>query len=156
MPDALPTVEAVSQLAAPGRAAVETSNARLLGAVEKLEKRILELEHEPHPALAPENLPAEKPEKTETQSVQTNGKLPDAKSQDTMDREECIANLFSRRPVADERSEPEKALECFEVALRLYPEHAEALVKKGGALEKLGRLDEAIACYDHAIEADNA
>ena len=26
--------------------------------------------------------------------------------------------------------------------------------KKGGALEKLGQLDEAIACYDHAIEAD--
>jgi tetratricopeptide (TPR) repeat protein len=40
------------------------------------------------------------------------------------------------------------------VALGLEPEHAEALVKKGGALEKLGRTDEAIACYDRAIAAD--
>ena len=51
-------------------------------------------------------------------------------------------------------NEPQKALECFDVALGLHPKHAEALVKKGGALEKLGRLDEAIACYDQAIEAD--
>ena len=40
------------------------------------------------------------------------------------------------------------------MALGLHPQHAEALVKKGGALEKLGRLDEAIACYDQAIDAD--
>jgi tetratricopeptide (TPR) repeat protein len=29
-------------------------------------------------------------------------------------------------------------------------------VKKGGALEKLGRTDEAIKCYDRAIEANNS
>jgi len=38
----------------------------------------------------------------------------------------------------------------------LLPKHAEALVKKGGALEMLGRLDDAIACYDRAIEADSS
>ena len=42
------------------------------------------------------------------------------------------------------------------MALGLDPKHAEALVKKGGALEKLGRMDEAIACYDRAIEANNS
>ena len=42
------------------------------------------------------------------------------------------------------------------MALGLEPKHAEALVKKGGALEKLGRADEAIACYESAIEADGA
>ena len=52
-------------------------------------------------------------------------------------------------------NEPEKALECFDEALGLQPKHAEALVKKGGALEKLGRLDEAIACYDRALEAND-
>ena len=63
---------------------------------------------------------------------------------------------FDRGPVCclDRAQQPDKALECFEVALGLEPEHAEALVKKGGALEKLGRTDEAIACYDHAIAAD--
>ena len=52
--------------------------------------------------------------------------------------------------------DPEKALECFDLALGMEPKHAEALVKKGGALEKLGRTDEAIACYDRAIAANSA
>ena len=42
------------------------------------------------------------------------------------------------------------------MALAIQPQHAEALVKKAGALEKLDKLDEAVACYDRAIEADNS
>ena len=41
----LPMLESGAELASPARAAVELSNARLLGVVERLEKRILELEH---------------------------------------------------------------------------------------------------------------
>ena len=40
--------------------------------------------------------------------------------------------------------------------LTLQPEHAETLIKKGGVLEKLNRFDEAVTCYDRAIEADNS
>lgn len=141
--------EAVGQLAANGRAAVENSNLRLLGAVEKLEQRILQMERAARATLAEKN-PA--PEKI---SAHTNGN-DNSKTQDTLDREECIANLFSEGESLLNAGEPEKALECFEVALRLFPQHAEALVKKGGALEKLGRLDEAITCYDQAIQSDNA
>ena len=72
------------------------------------------------------------------------------------DREECVANLLAEGQKLIEAHEPEKALECFDMALAMQPKHAEALVKKGGALEKLDRLDEAIACYDRAIEADNS
>ncbi|HUB86760.1 MAG TPA: tetratricopeptide repeat protein, partial [Verrucomicrobiae bacterium] len=127
---------------APGRAAVESANMNLLGVVERLEKRILELEHNGHPALAAS---------TATAPKHTNGSASDA-----TDRDECIANLIAEGQSLLADNEPEKALECFEVALNLDPKHAEALVKKGGALEKMGRTDEAVACYDRAIEVNSA
>jgi tetratricopeptide (TPR) repeat protein len=140
---ALPVMETVGELAAPGRAAVESANTHLLGVVERLEKRILELEHTGRTALGEGAAPAAPGHK--------NGKSPAA-----TDRDECIANLLAEGQSQLGDNAPEKALECFDVALGLDPKHAEALVKKGGALEKLGRTDEAIACYDRAIEADAA
>jgi tetratricopeptide (TPR) repeat protein len=123
--------------------AVEQSNARLFGSVDRLEKRILELEQMARAPLAEKNLPGT--------SKDQNGA---AVSND--DREECVANLLAEGQKLIEAHAPEKALECFDMALAIQPQHAEALVKKGGALEKLDRLDEAIACYDRAIEADNS
>jgi tetratricopeptide (TPR) repeat protein len=127
-------------------AIVEQSNARLSGAVDLLQKRILELEQSIRAPLA-ENVPAA-----------TNGLHKQADSQNgspaANDRDECVANLLVEGQSLLDAQQPDKALECFEVALGLEPEHAEALVKKGGALEKLGRTDEAIACYDRAIAAD--
>jgi tetratricopeptide (TPR) repeat protein len=149
----MPLVEAANELAAPGRIAVETSNARLLGAVERLEKRILELEHgAPAPLAENGTAPATDTDTNDTPpfpAVETNGSSVDAN-----DREECVANLITEGQSLLSANEPQKALECFDVALQLQPRHAEALVKKGGALEKLGRLDDAIACYDRAIESD--
>ncbi len=122
-------------------AAVEQSNARLFGTVEHLERRILQLEQIGRAPLAEKNSSAQK---------KSNGTPPAA------DGEESVANLLSEGKLLVETGRPEKALECFDMALRLQPDHAEALVKKGGALEKLGRADEAIACYESAIEADGA
>ena len=45
-------------------------------------------------------------------------------------------------------------MEAFDQVLALDANHPEALVKKGAALERLRKLDEAIACYDRAIAAD--
>ncbi len=127
-------------------AAVEQSNARLSGAVDLLQKRILELEQSVRAPLA---------EKTPSA---TNGSHKHSDSKNGIsaanDRDECVANLLDEGQALLDAQQPDKALECFEVALGLEPEHAEALVKKGGALEKLGRTDEAIACYDRAIAAD--
>ena len=139
---ALPLVEATNELAAPARAAVESSNARLLGAVERLEKRISELEQTGHAPLPAPAAPS---------AVTDNGAPTDLN-----DRQECVANLITEGQSLLSANEPQKALECFDVALQLEPNHAEALVKKAGALEKLGRLDDAIACYDHAIESDKS
>lgn len=139
---ALPLVEAANELAAPARTAMELSNARLLGVVERLEKRVLELEQS---ARAPLTGPAA------SSSTGENGA-----SLEANDREECVANLITEGQSLLSANEPQKALECFEVALQLQPKHAEVLVKKGGALEMLGRLEDAVACYDRAIEADGS
>jgi tetratricopeptide (TPR) repeat protein len=147
---ALSSVNAVNEFAAPARAAVENSNARLLNVVDHLEKRILELEQATRVPLAETTSTAPKQNTVQNGTAQ-NGISPDAK-----DREECIANLLAEGQALLDASEPEKALECFDVALNLQSNHGEALVKKGGALEKLARLDEAIACYDRAIAANDS
>jgi tetratricopeptide (TPR) repeat protein len=137
----LPMLASDAESAAPARAAVELSNARLLGVVERLEKRILELEHTARAPLKESTSPA----------VNGQNGMPAVSN----DRDECVANLLAEGQSLVGANEPAKALECFNEALGLQPKHAEALVKKGGALEKLGRLDEAIACYDRAIEAND-
>jgi tetratricopeptide (TPR) repeat protein len=123
--------------------AVEQSNARLFGSVDRLEKRILELEQMARPPLPKKKLPVA-------------AELQNGAAVSNDDRDECVANLLIEGQKLAEANAPEKALECFDMALAIQPKHAEALVKKAGALEKLDRLDEAIACYDRAIEADNS
>jgi tetratricopeptide (TPR) repeat protein len=48
-----------------------------------------------------------------------------------------------------------EALACFEGVLELDPNHVDALVKKGKALEKLLRLPEALEAYDRALAIDD-
>ena len=121
-------------------ASVEQSNARLFNMVDQLEKRILELKQATRASL----------NETTSSAVHEPNGAPKVSN----DRDECVANLLAEGQSLLVANEPRKALECFDVALGLHPKHADALVKKGGALEKLGQLDEAIACYDRAIEVD--
>jgi hydroxyacylglutathione hydrolase len=55
---------------------------------------------------------------------------------------------------------PEKALECYNLALRLDPSNMEALVFKGTTLTELQHYDEALECFDkilkHAPELEEA
>ena len=115
---------AVHQLAAPGRATVETSNARLLDVVGQLEKRIHELES------GQKYLP----------------EVAAAKAADPLAETQTLLDA----------NQPQPALAAVEKFLAGQPEHAEALVKKAVALEKLGRNDEALASCDRAIAANGA
>jgi tetratricopeptide (TPR) repeat protein len=130
---ALPTVETVHQLAAPGRLAIEGVNGKLLETVERLEKRIVEMEQSARGQLT----------QTATGSAtKKNGSGP----------KETVANLMADGQTLLNANQPENALKLFEQALSIEPSSAEVLVKKGGALEKLSRTDEAVACYDRAIQ----
>ena len=46
----------------------------------------------------------------------------------------------------------EEAIDCFDKALELYPNFAEAYNNKDLALAKLGMNNEAIVCYEMAIQ----
>jgi tetratricopeptide (TPR) repeat protein len=118
----LANASAVHQLAAPGRATVEVSNARLLDVVGQLEKKIHDLE--------------------------SGGRL--------------LADTAPAKPVeglseADrllDANQPQKALAVLEKFLTAQPRHANALLKRGVTLEKLGQLEVALASCDQAIAAD--
>ncbi len=118
--------DAVHQLAAPGRATVELSNTRLLDVVGQLEKKIILLE-----------------------GNGTNGHLSEAMNGKT-------ADVIAEAQKLIDANQPQPALDLLEKFLSSQPNHAEALVKKAAALEKLGREDEALACYNRVIETDGS
>lgn len=113
----------------------EMSSTRLLGAIERLEKRIHDLEHTALPA---ETIEAEH---QTSKQIASNG--------------EGVARLLEKGHTFLMSNEPDKALSCFDEVLKTDPDHAEALVKKGTALEHMKRLEEAIDCYDKAIAVNH-
>lgn len=134
----LPTVETGGELPASARGAVEFSNARLFGVVERLEKRILELEQDLRASL-----------------IENNGSG-HGEAHSSGNGSQHVMDLVAEGQLFLDANEPEKALKNFDEALAIEPEKIETLVKKAGALEKLNRIDEAIACYDLAIAADDS
>ena len=108
-----------------GNGAVEAS-ARLAATIERLEKRIQELETSP--ATAP--------------ALATPGSE--------------VAALLAKGQALLQQGEAAAAAECFDEALALNPQHTEVLIKKGAALEKMAKLEEALASYDRAIAADRS
>jgi tetratricopeptide (TPR) repeat protein len=132
---ALPVVETPVALPPSARAALEFSNARLLGVIERLEKRILELEHSARPPL----------EENHTHVIVS--ETPDQRR---------VTDLIVEGQLFLDTNKPEKAISCFDSALEIRPGLADALIKKAAALEKLEKTDEAIACYDRAIESEDS
>lgn len=132
---ALPVVETSAALPPSARAALEFSNARLLGVIERLEKRILELEQTTHPPLA-------------------DGDLASASNESPTERR--IGDLLVEGQLFLDTNKPEKALSCFDAALKIQPDLPDALIKKAAALEKMERMDDALASYDRAIEAEES
>jgi tetratricopeptide (TPR) repeat protein len=120
---ALANAGAVHQLAAPGRAAVATSNSRLLDVVGQLERKIIELEN-------------------------GSSLLVEAAGTKSLD-------LLAEGQTLLDAGQPHKALEVFDRLLAMQPDHAETLVKKSAALEKLGRIPAALDACDRAIARDD-
>ena len=53
-----------------------------------------------------------------------------------------------------EQKHPVDALTCFEQAIAVEAPTASMFIKRGAALERLGRLDEALASYEQALTLD--
>jgi tetratricopeptide (TPR) repeat protein len=121
-------------LPASARAALEFSNARLLGVIERLEKRILELEETVRIPL----------------NGNGNGHSADPERDTPSDRR--VEDLIVEGQLYLDTNKMEKALQCFDTALDMQPDNPDALIKKAAALEKLGQVEKAITCYDRAID----
>jgi tetratricopeptide (TPR) repeat protein len=135
---------------------VEQSSLRLLGAMEQLEKRLLQLEHTTRTPLGEETRAADANASTgagenghshegDAHGQPTNGLSPETNR---------VMLLLGKGQSMLNLEDAPAAISCFDEALALEPQNAEAWVRKGTALERLQQLDQAIECYDRAIEVD--
>lgn len=143
----------------------------LLRSVERLERRIQELESTAAPSKMlgfassaqveiPEPLAATgKNGGNEVEVSTTAGLGTTRRSVLTAVVEESKSNLGSVMSVMLGKGDAllqlgqaEAALRCFQEALECESGNVDAWVKKGSALEKLDRMEEALSCYDSAIE----
>jgi tetratricopeptide (TPR) repeat protein len=145
----------VQQLAAPGRAQVETSNARLLDVVGQLEKRIRELEG------GQGFLPAASPAKPVDALAQAQKFLDANQPQLALDflddflaEDAGNANALVKKAVALEKlGRFDEALVFCDRAIAMDRTLALAHLHKGGLLNRLRRYDEALDCYESALQA---
>jgi tetratricopeptide (TPR) repeat protein len=125
---------------------VTLSNQRLMAVMEKMEKRILELEHTAVQPIAVATTPV----------LKTNGSEPATTPPAAPISEQAarISALLGKGKFFLSTNKPKDAVVCYDEILGLEANHAEALVKKGAALEKLKQDDAALKCYDRAIQAN--
>jgi tetratricopeptide (TPR) repeat protein len=134
----------------------EISNARLLGVIDRLEKRIHELENATRRPTVLTKAPEVNGNKQGVVAVAFPGAAGREPQPAAGEGSDPVALLLGKGQALLNLDQPEKALVCFEEILKLEPDHAEALVKKGTALERLKKLEEAIECYDRAIAANRS
>jgi tetratricopeptide (TPR) repeat protein len=139
---------------------VEASTARFVNTIERLEKRINELEGSTEPTPDGEHPDLKKP--TDAPTTEAHSETPELDAAMTRaktekaERDARIALLLGKGQALLNLSQADTALVCFDEVIALDSSIAEAFVKKGMALEKLGNLDGAIDCYDRAIALDNS
>lgn len=119
----------------------EQVTSRFLAAVEQLEKRIHNLDST---------------NSGSHQNGKSSGSNGSSKENLNLNGSSETRSLLSEGQSLLNASEAEKALICFEKAIEMEPHCAEALIKKGTALEALRKLPEAIETYDRAIATDNS
>jgi len=142
----------------------EQSTARFLNTIERLEKRIHDLEGTADLVPAPDPSAPKKTVETAPDVIETS-EPKSATELDAMatrarseneERDARIALLLGKGQALLNLQQADTALTCYDEVIALDSTHPEAFVKKGMALERLGKLDEAIDCYDRAIALDNS
>ncbi|MBL9203108.1 MAG: tetratricopeptide repeat protein [Opitutaceae bacterium] len=153
---------------APGEQAVSVSNQRLMAVIDRMERRIFELEHSTAPTpsssatvpvLAVPSAAVNTTHGTHANgTTQTNVTLPAdtaRRAAVSSDQATWIAVLLNKARSLVSTNKAVEALSCYDEILRLDPKHTEAMIRKGTTLERLNRFEEAIQCYERAIEADS-
>ncbi len=160
LPAAVPALNQ-GETALLGKGALEDSTRRFLGTIERLEKRIHEMEATVKPQRSlPEAGSTNGHHETAAEAPITNGHGHGNGNGDATGpvhhHDGAVDALLGKGETMLKLDQAEGALACFEEALAIDPANAESLVRKGLALERLQRLDEALACYDRAIAADSS
>jgi tetratricopeptide (TPR) repeat protein len=146
---------AVHQLAAPGRAAVETSNARLLDVVGQLERKIIDLENG-------SSLLAEAADVKSVSLLAEGQRLLDAgqpqKALEIFDRflaaqPEHLEALVKKAAALEKLGRLPEALGFCDRAIARDGAFTLAFLQKGGLLNQLNRHDEALNCFEQALLA---
>ncbi|MBL9189642.1 MAG: tetratricopeptide repeat protein [Opitutaceae bacterium] len=152
-----PALMGGADLTAPAEQAVSVSNQRLMAVIDRMERRIFELEHTSAPA--PAAVPVNTTNGTHANGAQTNVTLPSGseparRPAPNTDQATWIAVLLNKGRSLVSTNKAVEALTCYDEILRLDAKHTEAMIRRGAALERLNRFEEAIQCYERAIEAD--
>ena len=145
----------VHQLAAPGRATVESSNARLLDVVGRLEKRILELENGQR--LLPEIAAVKTVDPLAEGQRLLNANAPE-QALEYFDKflathPEHATALLKKAAALEKLGRDDEALVCCNRAIAADGALANAYLFKGGVLNRLRRYDEALNCFEQALLA---
>lgn len=145
----------VQQLAAPGRATVETANAQLLNVVDRLEQRINELEG--GQKMLPEIVAAKPSDLLAEGQKYLDANAP-VKALECFDKF-LLANpergeaLVKRAAALEKLGREDEALACYNRAIAADRSLVIAHLHKGGLLNRLRRYDEALNCYEQALLA---
>ena len=131
-----------------GGGVAEQANARLFGALNRLEHRIHELEHTGQVPLA------DKPAGGGVVPAPARMSAPGGNGAEAS--QSHVSLLLAKGQSLLSLDKASEALACYDEILQLEPNHPEALVKKGLALEQLRQVDDALICYDRAIAADGS
>lgn len=132
---------------------VTASSQRLMSVIDRMEQRILELEHTTVSSAEPPAPPTASPPKN---GQWTNGGAEATRrANSNSDQATWIAVLLSKGKSLLAANKAREAVACYDEILKLDPAEPEALVRKGTALERMNRFEEALQCYERAIAADN-
>lgn len=149
-----------------GQNRLDQASMRFLGAIERLEKRIQELELTSQPG----HIDVEHHRQgTEIATTPAKAALPDPNagasgngvggeaSSTVIDHNVAqAAILVGKGQALMNLGKLDEALQCLDEAIELDPKNADALVKKGMVLEKLQKMEEALASYDRAIATNES
>jgi tetratricopeptide (TPR) repeat protein len=148
---AQPAALGMGESAALASRGLEQSTAQFLGAMERLERRIREMETSGTVrSLAGGDVADGAALALETGASGQNGNHP---IDDPADR---FSVLVSKGQTLLKLDKLDEALAAFDEALAAHPDNAEGLLGRGTALERMQRLTEAIECYDRAIAIDSS